>query len=171
VKKQARLVDIEIDKLTNSIENVVTGEVFQTEFSKVASKEIKKKEWLFDWHSEIKNKEKIIYKMVTIENKNIIQGLLSLIIEDNFISIGIVENAHFNRGKNKVYFGVGGNLFAYACKISMELGFKGYVGFVAKTALLEYYTKSLGAEVALGQRMYIGEEAAENLINHYFKNK
>ena len=117
------------------------------------------------------DKEKIVYKMVTVENKNIIQGLLSLIIEDNFISIGIIENAHFNRGKNKVYFGVGGNLFAYACKISMELGFKGYVGFVAKTTLMEYYSKSLGAEVALGQRMYIGEEASERLINQYFKNK
>ena len=164
-------VDIEIDKLTNSIENVITGESFQTEFSKVSIKEIKKKDWLFDWHTEIKNKEKSVYKMVTVENKNIIQGLLSLIIEDNFVSIGIIENASFNRGKHKVYFGVGGNLFAYACKISMKLGFKGYVGFVAKTALMEYYAKSLGAEVALGQRMYIGEEAAEKLINQYFKNK
>jgi hypothetical protein len=45
------------------------------------------------------------------------------------------------------------------------------VGFVAKTSLMEYYVKSLGAEVAIGQRMYIGEEASEKLINQYFKNK
>ena len=31
-------VDIEIDKLTNSIENVITGEVFETEFNRVSSK-------------------------------------------------------------------------------------------------------------------------------------
>ena len=31
--------------------------------------------------------------------------------------------------------------------------------------------KILGAEVALGQRMYIGEEAAEKLIQQYFKIK
>jgi hypothetical protein len=37
---QKKHVDIEIDKLTNSIENVITGEVFQTEFCKVTSKEI-----------------------------------------------------------------------------------------------------------------------------------
>ena len=33
-------VDIEIDKLTNSIVNVISGEVFETEFSKVSKKEI-----------------------------------------------------------------------------------------------------------------------------------
>ena len=63
-------LDIEIDKLTNSIENVITGEVFQTEFSEVSSKEIKKKEWLFDWHKELKDKNNKVYKMTTVENKN-----------------------------------------------------------------------------------------------------
>lgn len=38
-----KILDIEIDKLTNSIINVVTGEVFETEFSKVTLKEIKKR--------------------------------------------------------------------------------------------------------------------------------
>ena len=46
--KHKKSVDIEIDKLTNSIVNVITGEEFKTEFSKVKSKEIKKKDWLFD---------------------------------------------------------------------------------------------------------------------------
>ncbi|HTA62721.1 MAG TPA: hypothetical protein VK835_09710 [Bacteroidia bacterium] len=164
-------VDIEIDRLTNSIENVITGEVFQTEFSKVTSKEIKKKDWLFDWHKELKDKNNEVYKMTTVENKHIIQGLVSLITDDRFVSVGIVENAKFNRGKEKIYVGVGGNLFAFACKVSKDLGFGGYVGFVAKTTLIDYYAKSLGAERALGQRMYIGEEAAEKLINQYFKTK
>jgi hypothetical protein len=121
--KKKNEVSIEIDKLTNSIENVITGEVFQTNFCKVTAKEIKKTDWLFDWHLELKNKQKVVYKMTTVENKNIIQGLLSLIVEENFISIGIVENAKFNRGKNKLYVGVGGNLFAFACQLSKELGF------------------------------------------------
>ena len=68
-KKQ---VNIEIDKLTNSIENVITGESFQTEFSKVTSKEIKTKDWLFDWHKELKDKNSEVYKMTTVENKHII---------------------------------------------------------------------------------------------------
>ena len=164
-------LDIEIDKLTNSIENVITGEVFQTEFSEVSSKEIKKKEWLFDWHKELKDKNNKVYKMTTVENKNIIQGLVSLNVDEEFVFVNLVENAKFNRGKAKIYLGVGGNLFAYACLKSKELGFDGYVGFTAKTSLIDYYTKTLGAEVAMGQRMYIGEEAAEKLIQHYFKIK
>jgi hypothetical protein len=170
-KKIKNEVSVEIDKLTNSIENVITGEIFQTEFSKVTSKEIKKQDWSFDWHKELRDKNYEVFKMTTVENKNIIQGLVSLRTDDRFVSIGIVENAKFNRGKNKIYLGVGGNLFAYGCKISKDLGFNGFVGFVAKTSLIEYYSRTLGAEVALGQRMYIGEEASEKLINQYFKNK
>ena len=164
-----RYIDIEIDKLTNSIVNIISGEVFETEFSKVSSKEIKKKDWVFDWHKELKDKSNQVYKMTTVENKTIIQGLVSLTIEDKFVSVNLVENAKFNRGKQKIYVGVGGNMFAFACKISREVGFDGYVGFVAKTALFDYYNKTLGAQLSIGQRMYIGEEAADKLITQYFK--
>ena len=138
-------VDIEIDRLTNSIENAITGEVFQTEFSKVTSKEIKKKDWLFDWNKELKDKNNEVYKMTTVENKHIIQGMVSLQRRGNFIFVNLVENAKFNRGINKIYVGVGGNLFAYACKISMEIGYEGYVSFDAKDCFsksLSHYTWS-----------------------------
>jgi hypothetical protein len=46
----------------------------------------------------------------------------------------------------------------------------GYVGFLAKTALISHYHRTLGAELTIGQRMFIGEVAAEKLINQYFKN-
>jgi hypothetical protein len=164
-------VDIEIDKLTNSIVNVISGEVFETEFSRVTSKEIKKKDWLFDWHKELKDKTKVIYKMTTVENTNIIQGLISYEIDNKFIFINLVENAKFNRGKEKLYEGVGGNLFAFACKTSKDLGFGGFVGFIAKTSLIDYYNRTLGAVRTIGQRMVIIDDAAEVLIDKYFKNK
>lgn len=164
-------IDIEIDKLTNSIVNAVTSEVFETEFAKVTSKEIKKTDWLFDWHMELKNKNNEVYKMTTVENKNIIQGLVSLQKREEFIYVSLVENAKFNRGKNKIYVGVGGNLFAFACKVSKEGGHEGFVGFDAKTLLIEHYNKTLGAERALGQRMIISDFNADILINQYFKTK
>lgn len=164
-------VDIEIDKLTNSIENVVTGESFETEFSRVTSKEINKKDWLFDWHKELKEKNCQVFKMTTVENKNIIQGLISLIIEDKYITVNLVENAKFNRGKEKIYRGVGGNLFAFACQRSMDMGFDGFVGFVAKTSLIKHYQETLGAELAVGQRMFITDVSAEKLIHQYFKTR
>lgn len=164
-------IDIEIDKLTNSIINVISGEEFQTEFSKVTGKEINKKDWLFDWNFEIKDKKSKVYKMTTVENKNIIQGLVSLQKREDFIYVSLVENAKFNRGKNKIYAGVGGNLFAFACKVSKESGCEGFVGFDAKTLLIEHYNKTLGAERALGQRMIISDFNADILINQYFKAK
>ena len=52
-------LDFIIDKLTNSIENTLTGEVFDTEIVRLkdaAAKQINKTNWLFDWHKELKDK-------------------------------------------------------------------------------------------------------------------
>ena len=50
-----------IDKLTNSIENTLTGEVFDTEIVRLIgadAKQIRKKDWQFDWLQELKDKTK-----------------------------------------------------------------------------------------------------------------
>ena len=62
-------------------------------------------------------------------------------------------------------------MFAFACLRSMDMGFGGFVGFVAKTSLIKHYQETLGAELALGQRMFIPDEAAEKLIHQYFKTR
>jgi len=171
IMAKKREISVEIDKLTNSIENVITGEIFATEFNQAVRKEIKKVDWLFDWHKELKDKDNLVYKMTTVENKQIIQGLISISIHDGLVFVNLVENAKFNRGKQKVYVGVGGNLFAFACLKSKELGFDGCVSFLSKTSLFEYYNKSLGAIRTIGQRMAILENEAQILIKQYFKNR
>jgi hypothetical protein len=168
IKKE---VSVEIDRLTNSIVNIISREVFETAFGKVSKKELKKKDWLFDWNVELKDRENEVYKMTTVENKNIIQGLISISTKNDFIFVNLVESAKFNKGKEKIYEGVGGNLFAFACKISKDLGFGGCISFVSKTSLMEYYNTSLGAIRTIGQRMAILETEAEALIDRYFKNK
>lgn len=173
MKRKARKkeVSVEIDKLTNSIVNVISGEVFETEFKRVAKKEIKKKDWQFDWNLELKDKNCQVFKMTTTENDDIIQGLISFSIQSNFIFVNLVENAKFNKGKEKLYEGVGGNMFAFACKISKDLGYGGFVSFISKTSLMEYYNRALGAEKTIGQRMVILDIGAEILIEKYFKKK
>lgn len=173
MKKKARKkeVSVEVDKLTNSIVNVISGEVFETEFQKVERKELKKSDWLFDWNNELRDKSNEVYKMTTVENKNIIKGLVSLSVRNDFVFVNLVENAKFNKGKEKLYEGVGGNLFAFACKNSSDLGFGGCISFISKTSLMNYYNQSLGAIRTIGQRMAILEPEAEILINRYFKNK
>jgi hypothetical protein len=64
---------------------------------------------------------------------------------------------------------VPGNLVAFACKLSFEMGFEGYVGFVPKTNLIKHYEETLGARLIFRDRMEIGTESARKLVNLYFK--
>ncbi|MEX8546782.1 MAG: hypothetical protein V5804_04195 [Mucilaginibacter sp.] len=73
-------------------------------------------------------------------------------------------------GRNKLYEGVAGNLVAYACKVSFQQGFDGYVSFTAKTQLIEHYRKTLNAIPSGGQLMIINTIAANILVDKYFKN-
>lgn len=166
-------IDIEIDRLTNSIENSVTGEVFDTKvvrLDKSDKKDIKPAEWLFDWEAELDLKNREVYKLTTVNNPKIIHGLLCLEGKSDHIFIHLIESANFNKGTNKIYLGVAGNLFAFACKLSFEKGYEGYVAFDSKSALIEHYKKILGATHFKGQRMYIETVNALKLIKKYFQN-
>ena len=171
-KRIVKEVSIEVDKLTNSIENIATGRVYDTEFHQLTEadkKQVKKKDWIFDWHDEIGIPDRYVYKLTIKGNADIIQGLISFSIEDKFVFIYLAESAGFNQGKDKMYDGVAGNMFAFACKRSKDMGFEGYVGFVAKTKLIQHYKKTLGAKLISGQRMVIEGEDTKKLINQYFK--
>jgi len=172
-KRISNILDFEIDKLTNSIENASTGEVFDTEIVRLSPKDlkqIKETEWQFDWHNELKDKSIEVYKLTTINNPFIIQGLLSIEDKQDHIFMRLVESANFNKGTNKVYIGVPGNLVAYGCKVSVDKGYEGYLAFDAKTNLIKHYQQTLGATHFRGQRMFIETTAAIKLISQYFKS-
>ncbi|WP_460671388.1 hypothetical protein [Larkinella ripae] len=127
---------IEIDKLTNSIENAITGEVFDTVVSRLFEedgKQIKRKDWQFTWKQELKDAEKQVYKLTTINNPTVIQGLLSIEDKKDHFFMHRIESAKFKRGKEKGSVGIPGNLVAFACKISIEAGYQGFISFIAKT--------------------------------------
>ena len=84
--------------------------------------------------------------------------------------MALIESASFNRGKNKVYLGVPGNLVAFACRTAFQKGFEGYVSFHSKTKLIEHYEKTLGARQIGGHLMMIVKIAAKYLVEKYFKN-
>ncbi len=167
-------IRIEIDKLTNSIENTITNEVFETDIKQVFVqdiKQIKKTDWVFNWHKEFKNPANEIYKLTTINNPKIIQGLICFTDKHDHIFMPLIESAKFNRGKNKLYRGVAGNLVAFGCKVAFEKGYDGVVSFVAKTQLIEHYRLTLGAkQFGVGNRMFIGTRESLFLVKQYFKN-
>jgi len=74
------------------------------------------------------------------------------------------------KGRTKVYLGVPGNLVAYACRLSFQRGFEGFVSFHSKTKLINHYIKTLGAYHFGGHLMIINTGSAKALIEKYFKS-
>lgn len=174
VKTNPLHLDFIIDKLTNSIQNTISGDSFATEvlrLTKTDLKQISKKHaWNFNWKIELENNTREVFKLTITNNPNIIQGLLSLTFEADHVYMHLLENAPFNVGLNKLYEGVAGNLVAHACKVSFQQGFEGFVSFTAKTKLINHYEKTLGAYILSGQRMIIPTKSAQILIDKYFKS-
>ena len=173
-KKSEIGLDFIIDELTNSVRNVITGDSFQTSISRITPFDIKaivkQKTWLFDWKVELAYPERDVFKLTIVDNQNIIQGLISLEVKIDHVFIHLIESAPFNKGKSKVYFGVPGNLVAFACKLSFQRGHNGFVSFISKTKLINHYIESLGAIHLGGRLMIIDTKEALNLVNKYYSN-
>jgi hypothetical protein len=165
-------LDFIVDKLTNSIEFVATRESFETVVTRVLWKDRKSltgKEWQFNWLDEIKEEDREIYKLTTINDPTVIHGLLSLTEKEDHIFLNLIENAGFNKGKGKLFNGVAANLVAYSCKCSFDRGHEGFVAFDAKTVLIKHYQETLKAQHFGGRRMIIYPPAALKLVVQYFK--
>ncbi len=167
-------LDFMVDKLTNSIENIITGDSFATEISVLTKSDLKlvqkNKGWFFNWRAEYKIPEREVFKLTIVNNPNIIQGLLCLEVKYDHIYMHLLESAPFNKGKKKMYAGVAGNLVAFACKFSFQRGFEGNVSFLSKSKLIEHYERTLGAFHIGGRVMIIGTQSALKLIDKYFKS-
>lgn len=161
-----------IDKVTESIEDAKTGDSFETDVIPVFAQDLKsvlkKHGWRFNWKQEFKVKDRQLFKLV-IRRSNVIQGLLSLQTAENYIEMHLIETAPHNYGKAKQYLGVAGNLVAFACRMSFDLGFDGFVAFTAKTQLIDHYIETLGAELLFRNRMSISGNAAKKLVHSYYK--
>jgi len=160
VKKQTKYhIGIEIDKLTNSIVNTISGDSFPTDVHPITKADLKnitkKNDWFFNWVIESKLSDRQVFKLTIRNNPEIVQGLLSISDYKDHYYLHLVESAPFNLGKNKLYEGVPGNLFAFTCKTSWDIGYQGFVSFTSKTRLLEHYERTLGATPVGGHKMVI----------------
>lgn len=175
MKQSKYHIGIEIDRLTNSIVNTISGDSFQTEVLPITKEDLKgitkKAGWKFNWKAEAKFEDRQVYKLTIEGNRNIVQGLLSLTDMHDHIFLWLIENAPFNFGKPKLYEGVAGNLVAFACKESFDRGYEGSISFTSKTKLIAHYEKTLGAVHIGNHRMVMYPNAAIKLINQYFKPK
>jgi hypothetical protein len=165
-KKREKGLSFEIDELTNSIKNVVSGDSFATDITLAGFTDVKlankKKGWEFDWELEFKEPTKDVYKLSIVNNQAIVQRLISPEVMADHVYMHLIESAPFNRGKKKMYAGVPGNLVAFACKLSFQRGHEGNLSFLSKTKLVQHVG---------GRVMIINTNAALRLINKYFDNE
>jgi len=173
-KRKSILLDFEIDKLTNSVVNVFTGDSFETEVTPLTKADLKtvtkKNGWSFNWAHELKQTDREVHKLTIVNNSTVIQGLISFSIRTDHVFMHLVESAPFNIGRSKIYEGVPGNLVAFACHTSFQNGLQGFVSFISKTKLIDHYMKSLGAYHFGGHLMVISTDPAQALVNKYFKD-
>lgn len=173
IKPNSYVLDFEIDKLTDSILNLISGDSFRTEISLAKKTDLetitKSRGWSFDWKYEFNQPDRELYKLTIINNPDIVQGLISLTVRTDHVYMFLLESAPFNIGRNKLYEGIPGNLVAYACKLSFQRGGEGFVSFESKTKLIDHYVKTLGAYHFGGHIMVIDTIAAKRLVDKYFK--
>ena len=75
-KEQEIHLDFVVDKLTNSIQNTISGDSFQTEVARFTLKDSKnitaKNGWNFNWKAELKDDAKEVYKITITNNLDIV---------------------------------------------------------------------------------------------------
>lgn len=134
---------------------------------------IKQKSWKFSWKQLHKIEGSRIAKLCLEEDSREIQGLIMLtLMNQEMLYMNNIEVAPHNYGKNGKYENVAGNLIAYGCLQSFELGkgnYEGFLAFESKTELIPFYQTRYGARHATGQRMFFEPKAGRKLMKKYLK--
>ena len=162
-----------IDRMPPCLVEIATGQVYQTTFSVANSEDIRNLQsigWNFDW-TDNDLAYCNVYKLQVADDDEI-QGLVAAEIVRGAVYIHLAESAPHNQVPSKKYDGVGGHLFAIAVKLSLAMGFGGYVYFDAKNQeLADHYINALGARLLRTRihdyRMEIDEDNAQILIEKY----
>ena len=131
---------------------------------------LKKDGWNFNWRKLSREKNGRAFILRTLDSPNQIEGALYLKFESGMLIMESLELAPHNIGKtNKRYDYVAGCLISFGCRESFKVegDYKGFLTFVSKTNLIEWYVEKYGAELALGQRMFISWENGERFIEEY----
>ena len=152
-----------------------TKQIVETEAVQIIPTKTEFADWEFDWTIPV-NSGFSVYAL-KVRGDDRVQGMIAMKRDKDNLAyeVDIVESAPFNNPHHKKFVkkeieNVGPRLFAEAVKRSVEDGFGGFVYFVAKTNLIGYYQRELGAKLAdkRTRKMYIDEEAAKIIYDRFF---
>lgn len=126
--------------------------------------------WMFDWSKPVREGETVLALMADGQE----QGRMAFHpeLENLCYNLSLVEAAYQNNPLRistgqKAYDDVGPLLFAEVARRSFADGLDGYVVFIAKTKLVSYYSKKLGARLIDSQRMFLNTAASQKLVLKY----
>lgn len=130
----------------------------------------KKDGWHFNWRQALKDSPKSTYVLVD-KPTNQIHGALQLKQDEGMLIMELIELSPKNIGKKRKFQNVAGCLIAFACReaVKIKTDYRGYLTFVSKTELLEWYITQYLATQTIGQRMYIDPISGNKLIKKYLE--
>ena len=173
-------IEIIIDEITPCLRDNRNNTYVDTTYDKIehitsvtASQMQKYEKWNFDWSDPDLN-DCSIYALY-VEGSKQTQGLIACREYKNknqtkgYIEVALAEANPKDVGSEGRYKGVGARLFSMASRLSLDLGYDGYVTFISKTDLVQHYIKELHAEVLFGSNMQINPEASKRLVDIYDK--
>ena len=145
-----------------------TGSKKNISIELIAGEDLKKTtkaRYFFNWKSELKYD---VFKLSLVDNNEIL-GLMSLAYfeDEKRVEIKLLAVSQENRGKNKLYEGIVGNLIAHACRQALRLHAEdGCVSLIPKTELKKHYIKEYGMTDA-GWQIFVEREPLLKLIQKY----
>jgi len=145
-----------------------TGEKFEVEILPVVDSDFKsigKDRYFFNWKTE---KDQELYKLRIIESKEIL-GLVSIerISQEWRIHIRLLTVSKENKGQEKEYDRITGNLIAFVAKIALrEYGELACVSLKPKTKIAEHYMTHYNMNIT-GMTLSIEVPEIIDLVNFY----
>lgn len=157
----------------NNIMNNQSMRIVSVEIDEKQARLLKSRGWSFDWNIGATDliTETSILKAVLINDE--IEGLIEyeIVSHELYVFAHKLEIDPHNRGEDKKYAGIAGVLLAYVAKESFNSGCDGFVVFISKTQLYEYYQKQYGAKPLGGLKLHFDTMASEKLIKEYLVGK
>lgn len=153
------------------------GTIRKAEISRVSLNDlIKVSQWRFDWQMLYSSSSigvldafngVILYKIKTDK----IEGLIKIEFLDNdFFEMKNIEVAPSNFGSQGTFKNVAQVLISYACLLAFELNkgpYQGYLSFISKGSLINYYQDEYNAELVYRERMIINPLEGKKLIKKH----
>lgn len=132
------------------------------------SSELKKLEkWKFDWN-ELANYENS--KIYMIQTQDIESLMMIQFIDDDFFEMKNIEVSPKNYGSRGKYINAAQIMIAYGCLLSFEFNkgpYQGYLSFISKGELIDYYIEKYNAELVFRERMQINPVNGLKLIKEH----